>query len=164
MAHPDQSTTKFDFIEAARQIKDVIGIGQAPKSSVPDQQQKSKAAGQPINTKVTPPPPPSSSSSQPTAQTQQRIPHQPVIFSDHFDGGMHKIDVQFGNLGESYDDASAASFYQPTGSIPTNKVSQQRPVEQSAHISPSTRSTEQPVMNQQRIILAQVQQPAMAVK
>ncbi|CAF0723636.1 unnamed protein product [Adineta ricciae] len=167
VAHPDQSTTKFDFIEAARQIKDVIGIGQAPKSSVPDQQQKSKAAGQPINTKVTPPPSSSSSQPQPTAQTQQRIPHQPVVFSDHFDGGMHKIDVQFGNLGESYDDASAVStapFYQPTGSIPTNKVSQQRPVEQSAHISPSTRSIEQPVMNQQRILLTQVQQPAMAMK
>jgi len=112
--------------------------------------QKSKTTGQILNPKVTPPPPP-------------RIPQQPVIFSDHFDGGVNKIDVQFGNLGESYDESASSAFYQPTQSIPANKVSQ-RTIEQSSHSSPSTRPSEQPVMNQQRILLTQIQQPSMTIK
>ncbi len=140
---------EFDPIEAARQIKNVIGIGQTPKPLISDQ--KSKTTGQILNPKVTPPPPP------------PRIPQQPVIFSDHFDGGVNKIDVQFGNLGESYDESASSAFYQPTQSIPANKVSQ-RTIEQSSHSSPSTRPSEQPVMNQQRILLTQIQQPSMTIK
>ncbi len=156
-----KSKPEFDPIEAARQIKSVIGIGQTPKPSISDQQQKPKPTGQMLNTKVTAPPPPPP----PPQQQQPRIPQQPVIFSDHFDGGTNKIDIQFGNLGESFDDSSS-KFYQQSGSIPTNKISQ-RTTEQSAHISPST----QPVMNQQQRILPthiqqqhQQQQPSMTVK
>src|SRR5262249_25681639 len=111
-----KSKPEFDPIEAARQIKNVIGIGQPQQQNAPPpkplmdlkplmgdqqtgQQQKpniisSKSTGQNLTTKLTPPPPP-------------RIPHQPVIFSDRFDGGMHKIDVQFGNLGEPFEDPSS---------------------------------------------------------
>jgi hypothetical protein len=152
-----KSKPEFDPIEAARQIKSVIGIGQTSKPSISDQQQKSKSTGQILTTKVTPPP------------SQPRIPQQPVIFSDHFDGGMNKIDVQFGNLGETFDEPSS-TFYQQTESIPSNKISQ-RTTEQSAHISPSTRSSGQPVINQQqqqRILPTQIQQqqqqPAMTIK
>ncbi len=124
---------EFDPIEAARQIKNVIGVGQSqqqqqqPNAPPPKplmdlkplmgdqqtgQQQKSnmissKSSGQNFNTKVTPPPLP-------------RIPHQPVIFSDRFDGGMHKIDVQFGNLGESFEDTSSKNVSVP---IPSSSSS-----------------------------------------
>jgi hypothetical protein len=59
--------------------------------------------GQNSSTKITPSPPP-------------RIPHQPVIFSDRFDGGMHKIDVQFGNLGETLEDPSSQNASVPIAS------------------------------------------------
>ncbi|CAF3409447.1 unnamed protein product [Rotaria sp. Silwood1] len=153
----EKSKSGFDPIEAARQIKNVIGIGQTPKSSVTDQLQKSKTTGQSLHTKVTPPP---------------RIPQQPVVFSDHFDGGMNKIDVQFGNLGEAFDEtpttsSSSTAFYQQSQPISSNKISQ-RTTEQSSHISPSPRSSEQPVMNQphqQRILPTQIQQqPTIPIK
>ncbi|CAF1018835.1 unnamed protein product [Adineta steineri] len=147
----DKSKSDFDPIEAARQIKNVIGIGQTPKTLITDQHQKSKPTGQTINTKVTPPPP------------TPRIPHQPVIFSDHYDGGVNKIDVQFGNLSDTYDDTGSSAFYQQTDSASSNKISQ-RTTEQSSHISPATRPSEQPVMNQQRILLTQIQQPSMTIK
>jgi hypothetical protein len=152
-----KSTPEFDPIEAARQIKSVIGIGQTSKSSISDQQQKSKPSGQMLNTKVTPSPP------------QPRIPQQPVIFTDHFDGGVNKIDVQFGNLDEP---SSSSAFYSQSESIPSNKTSQ-RTTGQSAHISPSIRPTDQPVMNaqqqqqqqQQRILPNQIpSQPSMTIK
>lgn len=122
-----KSKSEFDPEEAARQIKNVIGIGQSQQqNTIPpkplmdlkplmnDQQtgqqhqQKSniissKPAGQNLNTKVTPPPP-------------QRIPHQPVIFSDRFDGGMNKIDIQFGSLGETFEDPSAKHMSVPISS------------------------------------------------
>jgi hypothetical protein len=68
---------------------------------------------------------------------------------------MHKIDVQFGNL-----DEPSSAFYQQSNTIPSNKVSQ-RTTEQSAHISPSIRPVDQPVMKQQqqqRILSTQIQQ------
>lgn len=124
--------SEFDPVEAARQIKNVIGIGQSQQSqqinaSPPKplmdvqpymthqsvgQQAKpnaipSKSTGPNMNAKITPPLP-------------QRIPHQPVIFSDRFDGGMHKIDVQFGNLGESYEDPSSTNI---SGPIPPSSSS-----------------------------------------
>jgi hypothetical protein len=126
-----------------------------------DQQQKSniissKATGQNLNTKLTTPPPP-------------RIPHQPVIFSDRFDGGMHKIDVQFGNLSESFEDTSAhhvpvpisssssSAFYQHSQPITSvtkqnsalssiqnpqrsTTTAQHQPTEQSSFVSPTTRT------------------------
>lgn len=119
------------------------------------QQQKSniissKPTGQNLNTKLTPPP-------------QQRIPHQPVIFSDRFDGGMNKIDVQFGNLTETYEDpssqnvsvpiSSSSAFYQHSAPIPSvtkqnhtlpsthnsqrSTAVQHQPTEQSAFVSPT---------------------------
>ncbi|CAF2824442.1 unnamed protein product [Rotaria sp. Silwood2] len=156
----EKSKPEFDPIEAARQIKNVIGIGQTPKPLVTEQLQKSKTTGQSLNTKVTPP---------------LRIPHQPVVFSDHFDGGINKIDVQFGNLGEAFDEtptaksSSSTAFYQQPQSISSNKISQ-RTTEQSSHISPSHRPSEQSVMNQpqpqqQRILPTQIQQqPTMPIK
>ena len=172
-----KSKPEFDPIEAARQIKNVIGIGQSqsqqqqqqqnapPPKPLMDlkplmgdqqtgqqqQQQKSnimssKSTGQNLNTKVTPPPPP-------------RIPHQPVIFSDRFDGGMHKIDVQFGNLGEPFEDTSSSSqnvsgpisssassaFYQHSG--PITSVSKQN-------------TTLSSVQNPQRSTASTVQHPS----
>ncbi|CAF4682384.1 unnamed protein product, partial [Rotaria magnacalcarata] len=74
----------------------------------------SKSTGQNLNTKGTPSPP---------QQQQQlpRIPHQPVIFTDRFDGSVNKIDVQFGNLGETSEEqpshyvsassSAASAFY-----------------------------------------------------
>ena len=64
-------------------------------------------------------------SSKVTTSPAPRIPQQPVIFSDRFDGGMTKIDVQFGNLGDPFDDTSpkkvsksaTSAFYQPTDSM-----------------------------------------------
>ncbi len=121
-----KSKSEFDPIEAARQIKNVIGIGQSQQqqSNAPPpkplmdlkplmsnqqlgQQQKSniiqsKSIGQNLSAKLTPPP--------------QRIPHQPVIFSDRFDGGMHKIDVQFGSLGEPLEDTSSQNVSVPIAS------------------------------------------------
>ncbi|CAF2231539.1 unnamed protein product [Rotaria magnacalcarata] len=150
----EKSKPDFDPIEAARQIKNVIGIGQAPKPVESDQLQKSKTIAPLMNTKLTPPP---------------RIPQQPVVFSDHFDGGVNKIDVQFGNIGESSEDTSSASaFYQQSQSISSNKISQ-RTTEQSSHSSPSSRPSEQPVMNQQqqqqRVLQTQIQQqPTMPMK
>lgn len=127
-----KSKSEFDPVEAARQIKNVIGIGQSQQSqqinaSPPKplmdvkpymthqplgQQAKpnaipSKSTGPNLNAKITPPPP-------------QRIPHQPVIFSDRFDGGMHKIDVQFGSLGETFEDASSANV---SGPMPSSSSS-----------------------------------------
>ncbi|CAF2501260.1 unnamed protein product [Rotaria sp. Silwood2] len=130
-----KSKNEFDPVEATRQIKNVIGIGQShhhphhhhqhqqqqqnisPPKPLMDlkplicdqqigQQQKSniissKSTGQSFNAKVTPPP---------------RIPHQPVIFSDRFDGGINKIDVQFGNLGEPFEDTSSKNVSVPTSS------------------------------------------------
>jgi hypothetical protein len=150
LTNQQKSKPDFDPIEAARQIKSVIGIGQTSKSSISEQQQKSKSTGPPLNTKGTPPP-------------QPRIPQQPVIFSDHFDGGMHKIDVQFGNL-----DEPSSVFYQPSDAIQSNKIPQ-RTTEQSAHISPSIRPANQPVMNQQhqqhqqRILPTQIQQQQQSI-
>ncbi|CAF1944534.1 unnamed protein product [Rotaria magnacalcarata] len=131
-----KSKGEFDPVEAARQIKNVIGIGQAQQQNIvppkplmdlkpilcdqqTGQQQKSnimssKSTGQNLNTKGTPSPP---------QQQQQlpRIPHQPVIFTDRFDGGVNKIDVQFGNLGETSEEqpshyvsassSAASAFY-----------------------------------------------------
>ena len=151
-----KSAPEFDPIEAARQIKSVIGIGQTAKASNSDQQQQPK--GKPT-TKVTPPlppPPPPSSSS------QTRIPQQAVIFSDHFDGRMNKIDIQFGNL-----DEPSSTFYAQSESMPTNKLAQ-RTTEQSAHISPAIRSSDQPVSNQQQTLTNQIhqhqQQPSIPIK
>jgi hypothetical protein len=81
---------------------------------------------------------------------------------------MNKIDVQFGNLGEGFDEtSSSSSLYKQTQVIPSNKISQ-RATEHSSHISPSTRLSEQPVMNQQlqqRILPTQIQQqPPMTIK
>ena len=143
-----KSTPEFDPIEAARQIKSFIGIGQTSKVSNSDQQQQQKP--KPTN-KVTPPPP----------SSQTRIPQQPVIFSDRFDGRMNKIDVQFGNL-----DETSSTFYPQSDSVPKNKDSQ-RITEQSAHITPSTRSSNQPVTNQQQILSNQTQhqqQPSIPMK
>jgi hypothetical protein len=132
--------SEFDPIEAARQIKNVIGIGQSQQqqqqSNAPPpkplmdikplmgnqqigQQQKSniiqsKSIGQNLSTKVTPPPP--------------RIPHQPVIFSDRFDGGMHKIDVQFGNLGESLEDTSSQNVSVPIASTSSAFYQHSQPI------------------------------------
>ncbi|CAF3866124.1 unnamed protein product [Rotaria sordida] len=158
----EKSKPDFDPIEAARQIKNVIGIGQTPKLLVTEQLQKSKISGQTLNAKITPPP---------------RIPQQPVIFSDHFDGGINKIDVQFGNLGEPFDETSTTTttssstpFYPQSQSISSNKISQ-RTTEQSSHISPSTRPSEQLLINQsqqqqqQRILPTQIQQqPTIPIK
>ena len=128
------SSSEFDPVEAARQIKNVIGIGhgqQVQPSSANAAQTKSMidssagssnkskpTAGHPVASKVTPTPPPP-----PT----QRIPHQPVVFSDRFDGGMSKIDVEFGNLDEGFDVKNASkhsvnvpassAFYPKTDSI-----------------------------------------------
>ena len=156
------SKVNFDPIEAARQIKNVIGIGQTPKSSTVDQQQqKSKVTGQSFNTKLTPP------------LTQARIPQQPVIFTDHFDGGVNKLDIQFGNLDDSSSASSTAMFYQQqkqNDSISSNKLSQRTTVPQqtNAHISPATRPNDQqqPVMNTQRVLQTQQQQqqPSMTMK
>ena len=113
---------KFDPVEATRQLKDAIGIGQIKQQNVSsslqplidlkpivnDQQQQSnmissKSTGHNLNTKLTSPP---------------RIPHQPVIFSDHFDGGINKIDVQFGNLSEPFEEtASSQNLSVPTTSL-----------------------------------------------
>ena len=158
---------EFDPIEAARQIKNVIGIGQTSKTSQSDiqqQQQKTKStAGQTSNNaKVTPSP-----------TTQTRIPQQPVIFSDHYNGGINKIDVQFGNLGESFDESST-TFSPQTESISSNKTSQ-RTIEQSTNISPSTRPVtnqqqqpQQQQQQQQRVVPIQVQpqpqQPTIPIK
>jgi len=184
---------EFDPIEAARQIKNVIGVGQSqqqqqqqPNAPPPKplmdlkplmgdqqtvQQQKSnmissKSSGQNFNTKVTPPPPP-------------RIPHQPVIFSDRFDGGMHKIDVQFGNLGESFEDtssknvsvpipsSSSSAFYQHSGPItsvtkqnsalsstqnPQRSITTVRhqPIEQSSFVSPTAHTNSSRLSEQQQ--------------
>ncbi|CAF1530042.1 unnamed protein product [Adineta ricciae] len=154
-----KSKTEFDPVEATRQIKNVIGIGQFQQqqhqnNALPQplmdikplmndqqtgQQQKSntipsKSFGQTMNTKVTPPP------SQP-----QRIPHQPVIFSDRFDGGMNKIDIQFGNLTETLEDtparnppvsispSSTSAFYQR--SEPITSMSQQNNTSSTFHSS-----------------------------
>lgn len=187
-----QSKSNFDPMEAARQIKNVIGIGQTQpqqqqkipptKPLMGNQQQKpniipSKSTGQNFQTKVTPP--------LPTSQTSgpQRIPLQPVIFSDRFDGGMNKIDVQFGNLNETFDDTSvsippSSSAFYPTSGIKNNDSvplgqSAQRSTEQSAFVSPTTqtnatRSIEQqaPVMNQARVLSQQIpqQQQSMTMK
>ena len=181
-----KSKTNFDPMEAARQIKNVIGIGQTQpqqqrntKSSVDlkplmGNQQPSKPTGQNFHTKISPPLPPQTGG-------PQRIPLQPVIFSDRFDGGMNKIDVQFGNLNinETFDDSSSA-FYPTSETILSgtkNKNSMplgqnaQRSTEQSAFVSPTThanaiRSIEQqqqqqlhaPVMNQARVLSQQQQQ------
>jgi hypothetical protein len=145
-----KSKPEFDPIEAARQIKNVIGIGQTPKPLISDPQEKSKVTNPISNNKLTPPP---------------RIPHQPVIFSDRFDGGINKIDVQFGNLGESYDDTSSQNVSRPTSSSAFHHHSQlltkqNNPSlnEQSSYISPSTRSSEQPVLNQQRLLPSHIPQ------
>ncbi|CAF0787518.1 unnamed protein product [Adineta steineri] len=155
---------EFDPIEAARQIKNVIGIGQsqqqqqqpnAPpkplmdlKPLMNDQQQNigsSKSFGQNINTKVTPPP-------------TQRIPHQPVIFSDRFDGGMNKIDVQFGSLSETFEDtsshntsipissSSSSAFYQR--SQPVTSVSKQNNTSSSIQNSQRPSTTASTVQHQ----------------
>ena len=197
-----KSKSEFDPVEAARQIKNVIGIGQSqqtqqinasPPKPLMDikpymshqslaQQTKSnvipsKSTGQNMNAKITPPPP-------------QRIPHQPVIFSDRFDGGMHKIDVQFGNLGESFEDTSSTNvsvpkpsssvFYQHTEPMSSttkqnNTLSSiqisQRPMttagtmshhstEQSAFVSPSVRPNTSRPSDQQQQHQQQ-QQPVM---
>ncbi|CAF3361715.1 unnamed protein product [Rotaria sp. Silwood1] len=194
-----QSKNEFDLVEAARQIKNVIGIGQSQQqqhqnTSLPkplmdlkplicdqqigqQQQQKSniissKSTGQSLNTKVTPPP---------------RIPHQPVIFSDRFDGGVNKIDVQFGNLGEPLEDTSSQNVSVPTSSTsssafyshaePMTSVTKQKTgsssvqnPQRSTTTTNLTRSSEQqqPVLNQQRIIPPQIQQqlqqPSMTMK
>jgi hypothetical protein len=187
-----KSKPEFDPIEAARQIKSVIGIGQSQQQNAPPpkplmdlkplmgdqqtgQQQKSniissKSTGQNMNTKVTPPPP--------------RIPHQPVIFSDRFDGGTHKIDVQFGNLGETFEDtsshnvsvpipSSSSTFYQrsepitsvtkqntATSSVhnPQRSTStvQHHPIEQSSFVSPTTHTTStRPSEQQQQPVMNQ---------
>jgi hypothetical protein len=132
-----KSKSEFDPVEAARQIKNVIGIGQsqqqqnaAPPKPLMDlkplmggqqtgQQQKSniissKSPGQNLNTKVTPPP--------------LRIPHQPVIFSDRFDGGMNKIDIQFGNLSEPFDDGSSKNLSAPVSSSSSTFYQHSEPV------------------------------------
>ena len=115
--------SEFDPVEAARQIKHVIGIGLAQqqqqkqqsaaapkslmelKSSTSDsstgQQVKSKGTGQNLGVKATSSP-----------SSMQRIPHQPVVFSDRFNGGLSKIDVQFGNLGELLEDTAPFSSAQ----------------------------------------------------
>jgi hypothetical protein len=184
---PEQKTkSEFDPVEAARQIKNVIGIGQSQQQNVPPpkplmdlkplmgdqqtgQQQKSniissKPTGQNLNTKLTPPP-------------LQRIPHQPVIFSDRFDGGINKIDVQFGNLGEPFEDPSAKKksvpvssstssvFYQhsePITSVtkqnsasssvqhPQRSMVQHDPTEQSSFISPATQTNSNRSSEQQQ--------------
>lgn len=123
--------SEFDPVEAARQIKNVIGIGaaqqqkqsgaSAPKSLMglkssgseqsTGQQVKSKGTGQNSSAKATPSP-----------SSMQRIPQQPVVFSDRFNGGLSKIDVQFGNLGELFGDTNPSSSV-PAGaqkaSVPT---------------------------------------------
>jgi len=192
-----KSKAEFDPIEAARQIKNVIGIGQSqqhqqqqnapPPKPLMDlkplmgdqqtgQQQKSniissKSTGQNLNTKVTPPPP--------------RIPHQPVIFSDRFDGGMHKIDIQFGNLGETFEDtssqnvsvpipsSSSTTFYQRSepitsvtkqnSALPSTQNPQRsttvrhQPSEQSSFVSPTahTHSTRPSEQQQQQPVMNQ---------
>ncbi len=186
-----KSKTEFDPIEAARQIKNVIGIGQIQQNAPPPkplmdlkplmndqqigQQQKSnivssKSFGQNLNTKVTPPPPP------------PRIPHQPVIFSDRFDGGINKIDVQFGNLGETYEEtsshntsvpissSSSSAFYQrsePMASVsgqkntsssvhhPQRSTAQHHLTEQSSFISPPTHTNSTRSFEQQQPVMNQ---------
>ena len=74
----------------------------------------------------------------------------------------------FGNLGEPFDGSSASARYQQSVAIPSNKLSQ-RTTEQSSRISPATRPTDQPVINQQqlqqRLIPTQIQQPpSMTIK
>ena len=106
------SSNEFDPVEAARQIKNVIGIGHSQQQqqqqqptnpsqgkpmrdfkplmndqSTTGQASKSKSTGHPLSSKATPTPPPGA----------PRIPHQPVVFTDRFDGGLSKIDVAFGN-------------------------------------------------------------------
>ena len=83
-------------------LKPLMGdqqTGQQQKSNIIS----SKPTGQNLNTKLTSPP-------------LQRIPHQPVIFSDRYDGGINKIDVQFGNLGEPFEDPSAKKMSVPVSS------------------------------------------------
>ena len=173
-----KSKPEFDPIEATRQIKHVIGIGQAPKPLMDiqplmsDQKSKTKSSGQTLTSKGV------SSSPPPPVPPPGRIPHQPVIFSDRFDGGNAKLDIQFGNLGESYDESltqkisiptSSSAFYhhsepmtsmtkQNNASLSTEN--HQRTSEQLSYNSPSMRSTEQPVINQQRLLSSQMQQPA----
>lgn len=131
------SSSEFDPEEAARQIKNVIGIGGSQQSSAsinPSQgkammdlkpmindsstgpSNKMKSTGHPSTSKATPTPPPA-----------PRIPHQPVVFTDRFDGGLSKIDVEFGNLDEGFDDKTAnkhpmnvptsSTFYSNTDSL-----------------------------------------------
>lgn len=183
MNHSDASKSNFDPVEAARQIKNVIGIGQGTKSTneikplMPDQKPRNKpTATAPLTTTKTIASPP------PLISGSARIPHQPVIFSDHFDGGMTKIDVEFGNLNETFNDnlpgnlsiptsaSSSSAFYthpepvpvssstslltKPTStSIPTNNG--QRVNEQISYISPSMRSTEHQHQHQQPVINSQ---------
>jgi len=116
------SSSEFDPVEAARQIKNAIGISHAKQvqssstnasqtkplmdlkplitDSSAGSSNKSKSSTGPVATnKVTPTPPPSSI---------PRIPHQPVVFTDRFNGGLSKIDVEFGNLDEGFDEKSAS--------------------------------------------------------
>jgi hypothetical protein len=192
-----KSKPEFDPVEAARQIKNVIGIGQTqqqqqqqqqnpppPKplmdikplmgdqQSGQQQQQKSnivssKSTGPTLHTKVTPPPP-------------LRIPHQPVIFSDRFDGGMNKIDIQFGNLSEPLEDtssqnrsipaSSSSAFYQhsePVTSMTkhTNVSSSNQNLQRSAtaihHQSAEQSSFVSPTAHTNSIRSSEQQQPVM---
>lgn len=111
------------------------------------QQQKvhviaSKPTGPIPSAKITPPP---------------RIPHQPVIFSDRFDGGINKIDVQFGNLGETADETSSQNIPVPASSSSASVFySHSEPVVSTTKPKPAVSSVPHP----QRSAASTVQHPS----
>ena len=152
--------SEFDPVEATRQIKNVIGIGQVQQQQQQQQQNvtlskslidmkpmivnpsaapvlksnpsTSKSSGQVSQNKATPPP--------------LRIPQQPVVFSDRFDGGLSKIDVQFGNLTESFDEppgmpvSVTGSFFSKSDSTTTAGTSAGKINSAASSVSNTTRA------------------------
>lgn len=116
LAKPN-SKPNFDQAEATLHLKNMIGIGQnsqqkqmgAPSNSFIDSKtnlnnQSGNASNKSSSSTAKSPGQTLNNNNKATPTPQPRIPQQPVVFSDRFDGGVSKIDVEFGNLGEGFDE------------------------------------------------------------